>query len=136
MARRLSRAVSADNDEDVNVTPLLDIVFIMLIFFIVTSTFIKEPGVKVTRPLVETQMKQRQIAVLVGITSDDRIFIDKKEVDISEVRFKVQELLKETPRGNAVVQADQGSRSRVLLQVLQEIKDAGIDDVAVSTEDA
>lgn len=117
-------------------TPLLDIVFIMLIFFIVTSTFIKEPGVNPERPAVTTQERQAQVAVLVGITADNRIFINKEEVDISEVRFQVQELRKETPRGSAVVQADRGARSELLIDVLQQVKNAGINDVAVSTVEA
>lgn len=136
MARRRIKAAASQAEDDVNMTPLLDIVFIMLIFFIVTSTFIKEPGVNPDRPLVETLEKQRQVAVLVGITADNRIFINKEEVDVSEVRFLVQELRKETPRGAAVIQADRGARSALLLDVLQQVKDAGIDDVAVSTEEA
>ncbi|WOI53624.1 biopolymer transporter ExbD [Parvularcula sp. LCG005] len=128
--------MATGGDDDVNVTPLLDIVFIMLIFFIVTSTFIKEPGVQIEKPLVTTGIDQRQVAILVGITSDSRIFIDKEETDISEVRYKVQELRKETPKGAAVVQVDQGANSRTLLDVLEQIKNAGIQDVAVSTEEA
>ncbi|MGV6820545.1 MAG: ExbD/TolR family protein [Parvularcula sp.] len=135
MARRRINTQVDQSEDDVNVTPLLDIVFIMLIFFIVTSTFIKEPGITLNRPAVQTAEKQRQISVLVGITADNRIFINKEEVDISEVRFLVQELRKETPKGAAVIQADRGARSELLLDVLQQVKDAGIVDVAVSSEE-
>ena len=133
MARRPVRAPVGNQEDDVNMTPLLDIVFIMLIFFIVTSTFIKEPGVDIERPNVVTQSEQ-QPAILVAINGNDEIWINKEAVDLSEVRFRVEELRRETPKGNAVVQADVGSKSRLLLEVLEQIKDAGINDVAISTE--
>lgn len=131
MARR-SLQQPVQEEEDVNVTPLLDIVFIMLIFFIVTSTFIKEPGVEVVRPEAVTQIEQNP-AVLVAVTEDDQIFINNEEVELSEVRYLVEELRRETPKGNAVLQADAGARSEITIQVLQQIKDAGINDVAIST---
>ena len=131
MARR-SLLQAAQDDEDVNVTPLLDIVFIMLIFFIVTSTFIKEPGVDVVRPEAVTQVEQSP-AVLVAVTEDNEIFIDGEQAELSEVRYLVEELRRETPKGNAVLQADAKARSELTIQVLQQIKDAGINDVAIST---
>ncbi len=131
MARR-SLQQPVQEEEDVNVTPLLDIVFIMLIFFIVTSTFIKEPGVEVVRPEAVTQIEQNP-AVLVAVTEDDQIFINNEEVELSEVRYLVEELRRETPKGNAVLQADAGAKSEITIQVLQQIKDAGISDVAIST---
>ncbi|MEM6747253.1 MAG: biopolymer transporter ExbD [Pseudomonadota bacterium] len=132
MARRsLQQPVEEDGD-DVNITPLLDIVFIMLIFFIVTSTFIKEPGVDVVRPAAVTQVEQSP-AVLVAVTEDDQIFINNEEVDLTEVRYLVEELRRETPKGNAVLQADAAAKSELTIQVLQQIKDAGISDVAIST---
>ncbi|GGY42716.1 ExbD/TolR family protein [Parvularcula lutaonensis] len=131
MSRRGLQSAT-EEEEDVNITPLLDIVFIMLIFFIVTSTFIKEPGVEVVRPVAVTQVEQNP-AVLIAITENDEIYINKERVELSEVRYKVEELRRETPKGNAVVQADQGAKSELTLDVLQQVKDAGIADVALST---
>ncbi|MEM9839392.1 MAG: biopolymer transporter ExbD [Pseudomonadota bacterium] len=129
--RRLQAA--QEDEEDVNVTPLLDIVFIMLIFFIVTSTFIKEPGIDPLRPEASTQEKQRLVAVLVAVSEDNEIWIDGDKVELSEVKYRVEELRRESPKGNAVLQADAGARSELTLDVLQQIKDAGIADVVVST---
>lgn len=134
MARRPIRGPAGNQEDDVNVTPLLDIVFIMLIFFIVTSTFIKEPGVDPERPLVETQVEKRRVAILVGITEDNEIWVNNEQVELSELRFAIGELRRETPQGGAVVQADVGSRSQTLIDVLEIVSDVGIDDVAVSTE--
>jgi biopolymer transport protein ExbD len=122
-------------DQDVNVTPLLDIVFIMLIFFIVTSTFVKEPGVDVLRPEAVTAEERRFASIIVAISDQDQIWINKELVDLNEVRAAVEQLRLENPRGTAVVQADAGSRTELLVEVVNQIRDAGVADVAVSTED-
>lgn len=132
MARRTRRA---SDDEDVNVTPLLDIVFIMLIFFIVTATFIKEPGVTVTRPDADTAEEQRLVSILVAIDPENRIWINNEEVSLEAVRAAVERLHRENPRGSAVIQADATAHSEYLVDVLEQIRAAGIDDVvAVSVK--
>ena len=132
MARRQISTANQE-DDDVNVTPLLDIVFIMLIFFIVTSTFIKEPGTDVERPEAVTDEKVKLISVLVAINSEDEIWINKERVTLGEVQFLVEELRRETPKGAAVIQVDSKARSELMLDVLQKVKDAGIDEVSVAT---
>lgn len=134
MARRNVSAAPVD-DEDINITPLLDIVFIMLIFFIVTAVFIKEPGVDVTRPDAVTSEDIRRLSVLVAIRSDDTIWINKEEVELNEVEVRIRELRRETPQGAAVVQVDTEARSELMLDVVQAVKDAGIDNVNVATND-
>jgi len=130
---RARRTAKAD-DSDVNVTPLLDIVFIMLIFFIVTATFIKEPGVDVTRPEAQTAEDQRLVSVLVAIDADNKIWINRKEVSLEGVRAAVERLRRENPRGSAVVQSDGRAHSEYLVEVLEQIRAAGVQDVvAVST---
>lgn len=132
MAR--SQRVAKSDDSDVNVTPLLDIVFIMLIFFIVTATFIKEPGVEVTRPEALTAEDQRLVSILVAIDSSNTIWINRKEVSLDSVRATLERMRRENPRGSAVIQADGKAHSEYLVDVLQQIRAAGIDDVvAVST---
>lgn len=123
-------------EDDVNVTPLLDIVFIMLIFFIVTSTFVKEPGVDVTRPLAETAEARKFASILVAITANDEIWINKEQVALEEVRSVVEQLRRENPKSTAVVQADAKSKSRYLVEVVNQIRNAGVAEIAVSTEDA
>ncbi|MFQ5563166.1 MAG: ExbD/TolR family protein [Parvularculaceae bacterium] len=135
MARRTIQS-GETSDDDVNVTPLLDIVFIMLIFFIVTSTFVKEPGVNVLRPEAVTAKEKKLATILVAITEEDEIWINKKEVSLDEVRSAVEQLHRENPRGTAVIQADRKAKSRYLVEVLNQVRAAGIADVAVSTEEA
>ncbi|MEE9330013.1 MAG: biopolymer transporter ExbD [Parvularculaceae bacterium] len=133
MAGRLTR--KPDDDEDVNVTPLLDIVFIMLIFFIVTSTFIKEPGVDILRPEINTGAKLKQINILVAVTADDEIWIDKKKVTTAQVKEVVKELLRETPKGQAVIRVDSKAKNGLLVEVLKQVKAAGVKQVNVATEE-
>lgn len=128
MLRRSRRSGSGD-EGDVNVTPLLDIVFIMLIFFIVTATFIKEPGVQVSRPDADTAEAQRLVSILVAIDSDNRIWINRQEVPLEGVRAAVERLRRENPRGSAVIQSDGSAHSEYLVDVLEQIRAAGVQDV-------
>ena len=123
-----------EEDSDVNVTPLLDIVFIMLIFFIVTSTFIKEPGVEVLRPPAETAEDTRP-AILVAITAENEIWIDKEEVELDAVGVVVQRLRAENPKGGAVIQADEGSEAQTIVDVMDQLSAAGVSQVVISTEE-
>ncbi|WP_428410083.1 ExbD/TolR family protein [Hyphococcus sp.] len=135
MARR-NLSQPAGDDEDVNVTPLLDIVFIMLIFFIVTSTFVKEPGIEVDRPEAVSADERKLASIIVAISENDEIWINKERVELDEVRAVVEQLRRENPKGTAVVQADAKSKTRLLVEVVTQIRSTGVSDVAVSTEDA
>jgi len=131
---RSVRVARAD-DSDVNVTPLLDIVFIMLIFFIVTATFIKEPGVEISRPEAQTAEDQRLVSMLVAIESDNSIWINRNEVPLDGVRARLERLRRENPRGSAVIQADASAHSQTLVRVLEQVRAAGVQEtVAVSTK--
>lgn len=125
--------IAQGDEAEIDLTPMLDIVFIMLIFFIVTSTFIKEPGVDVTRPDAETTADVKTVAVLIAITSDNRIFIDKKEIDLRSVRTNVERMLKENPKGAIVIQADKGSEAGIMMKVMEAVRDAGAPATKIST---
>jgi biopolymer transport protein ExbD len=130
-----TKRVAETDDSDVNVTPLLDIVFIMLIFFIVTATFIKEPGVEVTRPEAQTAEAQRLVSILIAIDADNTIWINRDEVPLEGVRSRLERLRRENPRGSAVIQADGSADTEYLVRVLEQIRASGVDEVvAVSTK--
>ncbi|MEM7768407.1 MAG: biopolymer transporter ExbD [Pseudomonadota bacterium] len=133
MARR-ARAGANDNEQDVNLTPMLDVVFILLIFFIVTAQFIKEPGVDINRTDVDTDAIVKPLAILIGIDDQSDIYIDKKLVDPNEVEFRLKELREDNPKGEIVVQADNKARAEVLIGLMETIKSAdGATAVNVST---
>jgi biopolymer transport protein ExbD len=135
MALRRQRSVSESAGDDINITPLMDIVFIMLIFFIVTSTFVKEPGIEVNRPEAQTAKIRKFAAILVAVNAENEIYINKEEVPLDAVRTTVEALKAENPKGTAVVQVDRAADTRYLVEVVNQIKAAGVSEVAVSTED-
>ena len=136
MARRRLGAAEGTGEDDVNVTPLLDIVFIMLIFFIVTSTFVKEPGFDPVRPEAATAVDKRFGTILIAIDEEDKIWVNKEQVELDAVGPYVEQIVRENPKATAVVQADVNARSRTLVEVVNAVRDTGMNDIAVSTEDA
>lgn len=118
--KRVSTASAAD-DEDVNLTPMLDVVFILLIFFIVTAQFIKEPGVDIDRVDVQNDKKKTPLAILVAIDENSEIYIDKRKLDINEVGFTIREMREDNPNGKLIVQADDDSEARVLVELMEII---------------
>ena len=137
MARRRRGSVVPTND-DVNIndslTPMLDVVFIMLIFFIVTATFIKQAGIEVLRPDAMTSEQKPTVAILVAVGPTGEIWIDKKRVDPTSVRAHIERLHSENPKGGMVVQADRKSTNEKLMAVLNAARAAGMREVAISTE--
>lgn len=135
MTRRKKAMASGESSEqDINLTPMLDVVFILLIFFIVTAQFIKEPGVEIARQDVDTDQVVKPLAILIAIDENSDIWIDKRRVEENELEFRLKELRKDNPKGQLVVQADNASRAEVLVNLLDTIKQTdGTTAVNVST---
>lgn len=123
MARRRSRAIDLEEENAIDLTPMLDVVFIMLIFFIVTATFIKETGIEVNRPDANTDNQKDNTTILVAINADNTIWIDKRRVDIRSVRANIERLHAETPEGGLVIQADELSSVKTLTEVLDAARE-------------
>ncbi|MEM9404017.1 MAG: biopolymer transporter ExbD [Pseudomonadota bacterium] len=132
--RKNAGAPVEDEDNEINLTPMLDVVFIMLIFFIVTASFIKEAGIDVRRPDAPTADRQDDAAILIAISPDDEIWIDRKETDARNVRSMIERLHAENPKGSIVIQADEESTNETLVAVLEAAKQAGVSAVAIATE--
>ena len=126
---------SGEDESDINLTPMLDVVFIMLIFFIVTATFIKQAGIEVQRPDARTAQPKPLVSVLIAIGSNGDIWIDKKEVDVNHVRAHIERLHAENPKGGIVVQVDREAKFERVRAVLDAARGAGVLDVALATED-
>ena len=132
-----SRRRSASNREESvepNLTPMLDVVFIMLIFFIVTATFIKQAGYDPNRPDAFTAVKKPTVSVLVAISPAGDIYIDKEKVDITALRASIERIHAENPLGGLVIQADKEAKYEKLEAVINAARAAGVVEVAVSTE--
>ncbi|MGD8417913.1 MAG: biopolymer transporter ExbD [Pseudomonadales bacterium] len=135
MARGQQRSFArSDEDSDINLTPMLDVVFIMLIFFIVTATFIKQAGIDVMRPEALTAEQKPTVSVLVAISENGDIWIDKQKVDEGAVRAHIEKLHSENPKGGLVVQADRNAKTEKVLAVLSAARAAGLTEVAIATE--
>ncbi|HEY5678988.1 MAG TPA: biopolymer transporter ExbD [Pseudomonadales bacterium] len=134
MRREANRFSRTDEESDINLTPMLDVVFIMLIFFIVTATFIKQAGIEVFRPEAMTAEQKPTVSVLIAIGPTGEIWIDKKRVDASAVRAHIERLHAENPKGGLVIQADREAKSEKLMAVLNAARAAGLTEVAISTE--
>ncbi|WP_347331511.1 ExbD/TolR family protein [Marinimicrobium locisalis] len=119
----------------IDLTPMLDVVFIMLIFFIVTATFIKETGIEVTRPEATMADPKEEAAILIGVNENNEIWIDKKQVDKRGVRAQIERLQAENPNGTVVIQADQGADMEFVISITESARELGITNVAVSTEE-
>ncbi len=132
MRKNRGALTGEEEDNEINLTPMLDVVFIMLIFFIVTASFIKEAGIEVNRPSAFTSEKQAEANILIAIGPTDEIWIDKKLVDPRGVRPVIERLHSENPKGSIVIQADAESTNEALTIVMEAAKLAGVANVAIS----
>ena len=132
-----SRFLVDDEDESqIDLTPMLDVVFIMLIFFIVTSTFVKEAGVDVTRTEAETSVPTDASSIQIGITANNQIYIDKRQVDKRAVRANVEKGLAESPGAAVIIIADALSNTETLIEVMDSARLAGAASVSVATDES
>jgi biopolymer transport protein ExbD len=126
---------SQQEENEINITPMLDVVFIMLIFFIVTASFVKEAGIDVNRPDAQTAVKKEKANILVAISANNEIWIDRRKVDPRAVRANIERLHAENPQGTVVIQADKEAKTETLIQVMDSARQAGVYDVAIAAQD-
>ncbi len=124
-----------ENDMAIDMTPMLDIVFIMLIFFIVTASFVKESGIDVSRPDAETSVKQSRVGILVAIDEHNEIWINRRQVDLAAVRANIERLHAENPQGGAVIQADKRAQTGILVEIMDQIRLAGVTSVSIAADE-
>src|SRR5690606_22701423 len=131
--RRFSEGAGGDDEEnEINLTPMLDVVFIMLIFFIVTASFIKEAGIDVNRPDAPTAERVEDANILIAISPNDEIWIDRRLVDPRAVRANIERLHAENPKGSVVIQADKKSTNETLVTVMDASRAAGVYNISIA----
>ncbi|TQV75442.1 biopolymer transporter ExbD [Aliikangiella marina] len=123
-----------EEEAAIDMTPMLDIVFIMLIFFIVTTSFVKESGVKVLEPTALTAEKKPKANIFIGITANSEIYMQKKKVKKEDVRTEVEAMLLENPESSIVIQADVAAKSGIMLDVMDAARAAGVKNISVAAE--
>lgn len=133
MRKPIGAAGATEEEEnEINLTPMLDVVFIMLIFFIVTASFIKESGIDVNRPDAPTAQKVEDANILVAISETNEIWIDRRRVDPRAVRANIERLHAENPKGSVVIQADKKSFNETLVTVMDAARAAGVTNVSLA----
>jgi biopolymer transport protein ExbD len=123
-----------EEDNEVNLTPMLDVVFIMLIFFIVTASFVKEAGIDVNRPNAATAERKEKGNILVAISENNQIWIDRRQVDPRALRANIERMHAENPNAAVVIQADEESKNRLLVQVMDAARMVGVKNVSIAAE--
>jgi biopolymer transport protein ExbD len=134
MRRNASRNGGGEEGGEIDLTPMLDVVFIMLIFFIVTASFIKEAGIEVNRPEASTASKKENVNILVAISATNEIWIDGRRIDKRAVRSVIERMHAENPKGAVVIQADNESNTETVASVIDSARSADVYDVSLATE--
>jgi biopolymer transport protein ExbD len=118
--------------ESVNLTPLIDMVFILLIFFLVTASFTKESGIDVDRPTAQTAVREEHGSMIIGVSKDGEIWIDSQKIDMRAVRAHVEHLHAQNPEGTVIILADQNARTGTTIEVLDQVRLAGVTNVSIA----
>ena len=129
------RRGGSEEESEVNLTPMLDVVFIMLIFFIVTASFVKESGIDINRPDAQTAEKKEQGNILVAISPSGQIWIDKRQVDPRALRANIERLKAENPQGSVIIQADKESKNGLLVKVMDAARLAGVESISIAASE-
>lgn len=137
MAGKFSKILNAQEQQaEVDMTPMLDVVFIMLIFFIVSTSFVKETGVEVNQPAASTAQTQENKGILVAISQSGDVWLDQRNVGINQVRANIIRLKADNPAAGVLIQSDERADTGVLIKVMDQIRSAGITDIAIAAKAA
>ena len=128
------RHIPAQEETELDMTPMLDIVFIMLIFFIVTTSFVKESGVTVSTPQAATAVQQENANIFIAITAAGEVWIDRRPVDPRAVRTIVARLHADNPEGSVIIQSDARSATGTLVDVMDQVRLAGVEGIAIAAD--
>ena len=124
-----------EEEAAIDMTPMLDVVFIMLIFFIVTASFVKEAGIDVNRPEAATAVKKDRANILIAISDKGEIWINKRRIDVRAVQANIERLRAENPLGSVVIQADKKATTETLIKVMDASRAAGVYDVSIAAQE-
>ncbi len=130
----MKRRYSSDSSDEtaIDMTPMLDIVFIMLIFFIVTTSFVKEAGLEVNRPTASSAQTVKKGNIMVAIGAAGDVWVDKRRIEVDAVRANIERLSAESPDGAVVIQADTEANAGVVVKVMDQIKMAGVESISIA----
>lgn len=123
-----------EEESPIDLTPMLDVVFILLIFFIVTASFVKESGIDVNKPQAQSAVQKELANIFIAINEHDEIWIDKRKADVRSLRAIIERLNAENPQSSIVIQADKRSTNEKLVHVMDAARQAGIYNIAIAAD--
>ena len=132
--RRSLISQAVEEAEEPNITPMLDVVFIFLIFFIVTANFIKDPGLEINRPDSETAEITENAAILIAIGPAGEIYMDGRRIDVRQVKANVIRLMAENPQGAVVMQADEKATAEKIIALMDELREAAVIEISIESQ--
>ncbi len=130
------RHAASEDETEINVTPMLDIVFIMLIFFIVTTSFIRETGIDPQRPEAVTAAKQERGNILIGVAANGQIWMAQRQVELAAVRQMVEQARSESPESTVVIIADERAETGIVIDLMDQVRLGGIFNISVAAQPA
>lgn len=132
--RRFRHFTSQQDNSTIDISPLIDVVFLLLIFFIVTTVFVKETGVEISKPRAASSQDLERMAILIAVTSESRVWYGGREIGHDGVRAVVSTLLEETPGSPVIIRADASAPTEATVRVIDAAKLAGAESVSLATE--
>jgi biopolymer transport protein ExbD len=131
MNKKFDALIDNEVEQYIDMTPMLDIISIMLIFFIVNTSFVKEPGIKVDKPQASTAKVDKKVNIIIGINKAGEIWINKKIIDLRQLRSKIEELSANFPKCRVIIDADKHVETGLLVSVMDQVKSAGISKISI-----
>lgn len=122
-----------EEESQIDITPMLDVVFIMLIFFIVTASFVKESGAKIEKPLAENGEQRPQATIMIGVDEDDFVWLDRQQIDVRALKPAILRMKAENPESDVIIQADAESKTDTVMKVVDSLREAGIVKPTIAT---
>ncbi len=124
-----------EEESEINITPMMDIVFIMLIFFIVTTSIIKETGIDPNRPEAETAKRAELGNILIAVAPNDRIWMNKAPIELEAVKIMMELAHAENPESSVVIVADELASTGLVLDIMDQIRLSGISKISLSAKE-
>jgi biopolymer transport protein ExbD len=119
-------------EAEINISPLIDLVFLLLIFFMVTTSFVKETGIDVRRPSASTATLSENGNILVAVSDKGTVHFDGKKIDLRSLRSHITRALAENPEGSVVIVADKVSYTGIVIRVMDQCRLAGAKRVSIA----
>ncbi len=129
------RHATKEEETEINITPMLDVVFIMLIFFIVTTSFIKETGIDPNRPEAETAIANTHGNILIAISEFDQVWMNKNQIELAQIRAMVESAVAEIPESSVIIIADEKASTGVLIDLMDQVRLGGVANIMVAAEE-